>query len=1009
MATDSNNKIQDNSIEIANPAGSIWHRWEPHIHMPGTLKNDNFHGKNAVEQYVKRLNAANPPIRVVGITDYYVLDCYEKLRDIKQAGGLPNVELIFPNIELRFAVNAAKGSPVNVHLLICPDDPDHIEKTKRFLRGLNFEYDEEDYGCTNEELIRLGRAYNPDAENDAHALKLGVEQSKISPRNLSKAFKESKWARQNIMVAIAASSNDGTAQLQDDGLKALREELQRMSHIIFSGRPGDREFWSGKSNSISIDKLKETYGGPKPCLHGCDAHDFETVGKPDKDRYCWVRGDLTFETLRQICFEPERRVHIGVEPPNGSRPSNTITNITVEGADWLATPKVPINSGLVAIIGERGSGKTALVEMIAAGADSVDSTHTKRSFLERAKKYLRDTTCELAWGSEEKTSSTANIDELADVSDDPRVRYLSQQFVDQLCSSDGLADDLVSEIERVIFEAHVTDTRLGARTFKELREFKTQAVQRRMDKYRETLQEFGNELSVQDDLKRNLEELKRLRVNENVATLRMKEDRKQLTPTNDTKLLDRLEAVRSAAEAKSRIIVLFEKKELNLSALKEEAKQFCDGDAQVQLDQLKSQYTEAGLSDDQWNLFALTYTGDVEELLIAQLKTVNISIAEHKGPAVGEAPESTDKTKALEYFIPDAVMTNLTLSLLLKEQRRLEACIGVDDVRRRRYNELSGKIVRAEATLVQRDEEIKKAEAAPAQITKLLEQRAVTYQGLIKELEKVALLLKGLYQPLQDRLDEQDGTLSKLTFSVNRNVDINAWADAGERLIDKSRSGPFKGIGELTKVIKDELSEVWQTGSAAEITKAMSEFRAKYQKDFWGHAPEDAMKNREAKKNWSDQLSKWLYGTDHVVISYGLEYEGVDIQQLSPGTRGIVLLLLYLSIDVDDDRPLIIDQPEENLDPKSIYMELVERFKEAKSRRQIIIVTHNANLVVNTDADQVIVASRGEHKSEALPDISYMSGGLENSEIRSAVCDILEGGKEAFTERARRLRIAIKI
>lgn len=110
---------------------------------------------------------------------------------------------------------------------------------------------------------------------------------------------------------------------------------------------------------------------------------------------------------------------------------------------------------------------------------------------------------------------------------------------------------------------------------------------------------------------------------------------------------------------------------------------------------------------------------------------------------------------------------------------------------------------------------------------------------------------------------------------------------------------------------------------------------------------------------------------------------------------------------MDDGRPLIIDQPEENLDPKSVFQELVERFKTAKLRRQIIIVTHNANLVVNTDADQVIIASRGEHKKGSLPDIKYLSGGLENPEIRKAVCDILEGGSETLEERAKRLRISI--
>jgi energy-coupling factor transporter ATP-binding protein EcfA2 len=120
-----------------------------------------------------------------------------------------------------------------------------------------------------------------------------------------------------------------------------------------------------------------------------------------------------------------------------------------------------------------------------------------------------------------------------------------------------------------------------------------------------------------------------------------------------------------------------------------------------------------------------------------------------------------------------------------------------------------------------------------------------------------------------------------------------------------------------------------------------------------------------------------------------------------------VLLLLYLALDEADDRPLIIDQPEENLDPKSVYDELVPLFRAAKAKRQVILVTHNANLVVNTDADQVIVSKAGAHAPGQLPPITYISGGLEVSEIRNLVCDILEGGGEAFRERARRLRLRL--
>jgi len=101
----------------------------------------------------------------------------------------------------------------------------------------------------------------------------------------------------------------------------------------------------------------------------------------------------------------------------------------------------------------------------------------------------------------------------------------------------------------------------------------------------------------------------------------------------------------------------------------------------------------------------------------------------------------------------------------------------------------------------------------------------------------------------------------------------------------------------------------------------------------------------------------------------------------------------------------LIDQPEENLDPKSVFQDLVPHFREARKRRQVIIVTHNANLVVNTDADQVIVASSTPTPGGGLPTILYESGSLENSSIRHAVCDILEGGERAFLERERRYRL----
>ena len=202
------------------------------------------------------------------------------------------------------------------------------------------------------------------------------------------------------------------------------------------------------------------------------------------------------------------------------------------------------------------------------------------------------------------------------------------------------------------------------------------------------------------------------------------------------------------------------------------------------------------------------------------------------------------------------------------------------------------------------------------------------------------------------------------------------------------------------------LRDPWSSGDAGTIAKAMAAFRTKHQEALLEKAPyspADPAKYRP----WARRFAQWLYSTDHISIEYAITYGSTEIHKLSPGTRGIVLLLLYLALDDADDRPLIIDQPEENLDPKSVNDELVRLFQNAKHRRQVVMVTHNANLVVNVDADQIIVADVDPNAGVGLPAIRYQSGGLDEVVTRSAVCQILEGGEDAFRERARRLRIAL--
>lgn len=118
--------------------GSEWRRWEPHIHAPGTVMNNQFTGPTAWEDYLSALERATPLIEAIAVTDYYVTDTYERVLQHKADGRLPKATLIFPNVELRLDVATAKGGFVNLHLFVSPEDPDHIAELQRLLSRLHF-------------------------------------------------------------------------------------------------------------------------------------------------------------------------------------------------------------------------------------------------------------------------------------------------------------------------------------------------------------------------------------------------------------------------------------------------------------------------------------------------------------------------------------------------------------------------------------------------------------------------------------------------------------------------------------------------------------------------------------------------------------------------------------------------------------------------------------------------------------------------------------------------------
>lgn len=149
------------------------------------------------------------------------------------------------------------------------------------------------------------------------------------------------------------------------------------------------------------------------------------------------------------------------------------------------------------------------------------------------------------------------------------------------------------------------------------------------------------------------------------------------------------------------------------------------------------------------------------------------------------------------------------------------------------------------------------------------------------------------------------------------------------------------------------------------------------------------------KGHTKQELYDFIYGMDYVIPFFQLKMNSKPLSSLSPGERGALLLLLYLFIDMDD-KPLIIDQPEENLDNESVFKYLVHFIKTAKKKRQIIMVTHNPNLAVVCDADQIIQMKIDKLKGN---EVTYVSGAIENPKMNKIIVDILEGTYPAFHNR----------
>ncbi|WP_320009021.1 TrlF family AAA-like ATPase [Maridesulfovibrio sp.] len=242
--------------------------------------------------------------------------------------------------------------------------------------------------------------------------------------------------------------------------------------------------------------------------------------------------------------------------------------------------------------------------------------------------------------------------------------------------------------------------------------------------------------------------------------------------------------------------------------------------------------------------------------------------------------------------------------------------------------------------------------------------------GDISELEKdyrsILNLPNNGYEPSILEVESQQGILWELSNWTN---------------VDSSGTNIFP---ELEK-IKTETIEMINTGKKPESKQYIH-----------GRFPNTLQTKFKEAPACIDKLLAW-FPEDHLKVSHSNpgKKDFKDLAKGSAGQKAASILAFLLSYG---DTPLIIDQPEDDLDSELIYKLIVAQIQENKKRRQIILVTHNANIVVNGDAELVHVLnfSGGQIRNNA-------KGGLGQKQIRDKICEIMEGGKRAFKKRYKRI------
>ena len=484
--------------------GSIWKKWDLHIHTPFSLVSTNYGAPSADatwENFITDLENLPPEFKVIGINDYIFIDGYKKVLEYKRSGRLANVELILPVIELRLKkfTGHERLRKINFHIIFSNEINETVLE-QQFLARLYGEYqlspllDGYNIGwsgaITPQSLPELGasiRATVPQnrladyAESD---LVLGFNNVTFEEEKIRNIL-QSTYLKHKFLTAIGKTEWD-SFNWHDSGIADKKSVINSVDFVFISAENISR-FNAAKQ------RLKED--GVNHFLLDCsDAHNFSNSADKDRIGKCltWIKADTTFEGLKQLTNKHgEYRVSIGDEPQilNRVRLNKTkyISSVFIDKKQdsslseiWFDDISIKLNHELIAIIGNKGNGKSALTDIIGLLGNSRNFDNF--SFLKDEKfADLKDNKAsnfvgKLIWESGDFDEKS--LDEKPQDYAYEKVKYIPQLFLENICNQEGTFE---KELKEVIFSHVPEDQRYWQENLDDLINYKTSIISENLD------------------------------------------------------------------------------------------------------------------------------------------------------------------------------------------------------------------------------------------------------------------------------------------------------------------------------------------------------------------------------------------------------------------------------------------------------------------------------------------------------------------------------------------------